>query len=130
MPFEVHIDTSDYAIGGVLKKNGLPIAYNSKKLDGYKKRCQFLRKKLFAIVHCLKTRQYYLGLYQTKVYPSNVSMKYFETQTQLSAHQLRCHNTLAVKNVELIHKLGHDNVIPNVLSEWKEFQAMSMIQAL
>ena len=33
-------------------------------------------------------------------------------------------------NVDLIHKPGCDNVVPDVLSRWEEFHAMSMTQAL
>ena len=78
-PFEVHTDASDFGIGGVLMKNGRPIAYESKKLDRCQKRWPTREKELFAVVHCLKTWQYYLGLHKTKVYTDNVSLKYFET---------------------------------------------------
>ena len=32
--FEVHMDASEFAIGGVLMQDGQPIAYESKKFDG------------------------------------------------------------------------------------------------
>lgn len=34
-PFEVHMDVSDFAIGGVLMEDGWFIAYENKKLDGF-----------------------------------------------------------------------------------------------
>ena len=74
--------------------------------------------------------QHYLRLHKTKVYTNNVSLKYFETQAQVSAKQLRWHNTLALMNVDLIHKLGYDNMVPDALSRWEEFHAMSTTQTL
>ena len=92
-PFEVHTDASDFAIGGVLMQDGRPIAYESKKLNGCQRRWPTHEKELFAIVHCLKTWKYYLGLHKTKVYTDNVSLKYFETQAQVSAKKFRWHDT-------------------------------------
>ena len=79
---------------------------------------------------CLKVWQHYLRLHKTKVYTDNVSLKYFETQTQVSAKQLPWHNTLALIDMELIHKPGPDNVVLDAISRWKEFQAISMTQTL
>ena len=129
-PFEVHTDASDFAIGGVLMQDGRPVAYESKKLDGCQRRWPTHEKELFAVVHCLKTWQHYLGLHKTKVFTDNVSLKYFETQAQMSAKQLRWHDTLALMNVDLIHKPGRDNVVPDALSRREEFQAMSTTQVL
>ena len=129
-PFEVHTDASDFAIGGVLMQDGRPIAYESKKLDGCQRRWPTHEKELFAVVHCLKMWQHYLGLHKTKVYTDNVSLKYFETQAHVSAKQLRWHDTLALMNVDLIHKPGRDNVVPDALSRREEFQDMSTTQVL
>ena len=52
----------------------------------------------------------------TKIYTDNVSLKYFDIQTQVRAKQLRWHDTLALMNMELIHKLGRYNVMPDTLS--------------
>jgi hypothetical protein len=110
-PFEVHIDVSDFATGNKLMHDTRPIASESKNLDGSKRRWPIHVKELFAILHCLKTWQDYLELHKTKVYMDNVSLKYFETQGQMSIKQLRWHDTLALMNVDLIHKPGHDNVV-------------------
>jgi hypothetical protein len=36
--------------------------------------------------------------------------------------QLQWHNTLAFMDIELIHKLNKDNVMPNALNHKKEYQ--------
>jgi hypothetical protein len=129
-PFEVHTDASDFAIGGVLMQDGRPITYESKKLDGCQRRWPTHEKELFVVVHCLKTWQHYLGLFKTKVYTDNVSLKYFGTQVHMNAKQLRWHDTLVLMNVDLIHKPGRDNVVPDVLSRKEEFHTMSTTQVL
>ena len=60
----------------------------------------------------------------------NVSLKYFKTQTQVSAKQFRWHNTLVLMNVGLIHKPNHDNVVPDALNKYKEFEALNTTQTL
>ena len=89
-----------------------------------------LMKKNFAVVHCLKTWQHYLGLHKTKVYMDNVSLKYFETQVQVSGKQLRWHDTLVFMNVESIHKPGRDNVVFDALNRREEFQGLCMTYTL
>ena len=125
-PFEVHTDASDLAFGGVLMQDERPTTYKSKKLNGCQKRWPFHDNVFFALVHCLKTWQHYLGLHKTKIYTDNVSLKYVKTQAKVNAKQLRWYDTLALMNVELIHKRGRDNVVPDALSRQEEFQAMNI----
>jgi hypothetical protein len=44
-----------------------------------------------------------------------VSLRYLETQPRASAKQLQWHDTLALVNIELIHKNGKNNVVPNAI---------------
>jgi hypothetical protein len=43
----------------------------------------------------------------------NVSLGYLETQPKAMAKQLRWHDTFAPMDIELIHKPGKNNVVPN-----------------
>ena len=71
---------------------------------------------MWVVVHCVKLWQYYLGLEYTKVYMDNVSVQYFEMQSKITPKQWRWIDVLAYFNVNLIHKPGRDNVVPNALS--------------
>ena len=71
--------------------------------------------------------QHKLGLHKTKVYTDNVSWKYFGTQVQVSAKPFKWHDTLALMKVDLIHKVGHHNMVRDLVSEREEFQAISTI---
>jgi hypothetical protein len=68
-----------------------------------------------------------LGLHKTKVYTDNVSLKYFGTHVQVRTKPLRWHNILVLMKVDLIHIVGHNNMVQDVLSEREKFQAMSTI---
>jgi hypothetical protein len=69
-------------------------------------------------------------LHKTKVYTDNVSLKYFGTHAQVSAKLWQWHNILVLMKVDVIHNVGHNNMVRDMLSEREEFQAMSTIQIL
>ena len=121
-PFEVHTDALDFAIGGVLMQEGRPVAFESKKLSDVERRWPTHEKEMWAVVHCLKLWQHYLGLEYTKVYIDNVSVRYFETLPKITPKQWRWADVLACFNVDLIHKPGRDNVVPDALSRRQELR--------
>lgn len=120
--FKVQIDVNDFTINGVLLQDGHQIVFESKKFFGTQLRWPTHKKELYVIVCCLKTWQHYFEMHKTKVLIDNISLKYFETQPRTSTKQLRWHDTLVLLDLELIHKLGWDNIIPNALSKKEEFQ--------
>ncbi len=52
----------------------------------------------------------------------NVFLKYFETQPRATMKQMWWHDTLALMDIELICKLGNDNVVLDVLNYREEYQ--------
>jgi len=52
----------------------------------------------------------------------NISLQYFKTQPKASTKQLTWHNTMALLNVELIHKPGQNNVVLDALNTKEKFQ--------
>ncbi len=53
---------------------------------------------------------------------NNVSLRYFETQPRAITKQLCWHDTLALMDIELIHRPNKDNVVPYALSCKEEYQ--------
>ncbi len=50
------------------------------------------------------------------VWTDNVTLKYFATQPKLSSKQVRWQDTLALFNVDIRHKPGKENIVPDALS--------------
>ncbi len=50
------------------------------------------------------------------VWTDNVTLKYFSTQPKLSSKQVRWQDTLALFNVDIRHKPGKENIVPDALS--------------
>jgi hypothetical protein len=114
--FEIHSDTSDFAIGGVIVQDGRPVAFESKKLSETERRWPTHEKEMWVVIHCLKTWGHYIGSKDVVVWTDNVTLKYFATQPKLSSKQVRWQDTLALFNVDIRHKLGKENIIPDALS--------------
>ena len=53
LPFEVHIDASDQAIGGGVVQAGHPVAFESRKFNDAEQRYSTHEKEMVAVVHCL-----------------------------------------------------------------------------
>ncbi len=114
--FEIHSDASDFAIGGVLVQEGKSVAFESKKLSEMEQRWPTHEKEMWAVIHCLKTWGQYIGSKDVVVWTDNVTLKYFVTQPKLSSKQVRWQDTLALFNVDIRHKPGKENIVPNALS--------------
>ena len=53
LPFEVHTNTSNKEIGGVLVQEKHLVAYESKKLNDAEQKCSAHEKKFITVVHYL-----------------------------------------------------------------------------
>ncbi len=114
--FEIHSDASDFAIRGVIVQDGRLVAFESKKLSETERRWLTHEKEMWAVIHYLKTWGHYIGSKNVVVWTDNVTLKYFATQPKLSSKQIRWQNTLALFNVDIRHKPGKENIVPNALS--------------
>lgn len=128
LPFELHTDASDYAIGGVLMQNGHPIAFESRKLNETERRYTVQEKEMTAIVHCLRVWRHYLLGSHFSVKTDNVATSYFQTQKKLSPKQARWQDFLAEFDYTLEYKPGKVNVVADALSRKVELAAMSQVE--
>src|SRR5262249_14420895 len=87
LPFEVHTNASNRAIGGVMVQEGHPVAYESRKLKDTKQRYSTHEKEMLAVVHCFLLWCVYLLGMKFIVKTNNVANTYFKTQKKLSPKQ-------------------------------------------
>ena len=79
LPFEVHTDVSNRALGGVLVQEGHPVAFESRKLNAAEQRYIAHEKEMTAVIHCLETWKHYLMGTRFVVVTDNVANTFFKT---------------------------------------------------
>ena len=77
--FEIHMDASDFAIGGVLMQERHPIAFESRLLNEAEQRYTVQEKEMTAIVHCIRTWRHYLLGSKFMVKTENIATSYFQS---------------------------------------------------
>ena len=88
-PYEVVTDASDYGLGAVLLQEGLPIAFESRKLNSAELNYTVTEKEMLAVVHALRVWRCYLEGAEFTVFTDHVSNTFFQTQPNLSRRQAR-----------------------------------------
>ena len=116
LPFEVHTDASDKAIGGVLVQEKHLVAYESKKLNEAKQKCSAHEKEIIAVVHCLLAWRVYLLGCKFLVRTDNVTNTFFNTQKKLSPKQARLQELLQEYDFVWENKPGKYNEVADALS--------------
>lgn len=121
LPFTVTTDASGFAIGATLSQDhghGLqPVAYMSKKMLPAEKNYPVHEQELLAIVCALREWRHYLhsGIKFT-IITDHKSLRYINTQPNLSARQARWSELLAEFDYDIVYKEGKDNVVADALS--------------
>jgi hypothetical protein len=87
--FEIHFDAFDFATGRILVQGGRLVAFESKKLSETERRWLTHEKEMWAVIHCLKIWDHYIGSKDVVVWIDNVTLKYFAAQPKLSSKQVR-----------------------------------------
>ncbi|KAL9260764.1 Retrovirus-related Pol polyprotein from transposon 17.6-like protein [Drosera capensis] len=128
-PFEVHTDTSNFAIGGLLMQKGHPISFECRKLNDTERRHSVHEKEITTMVHCLLTWRHYLLGSKFVMMTDNVAMSYFQTQKKLTPKQARSQVFLTEFDFEFAYKLRKANLVADVLSRKAALIALSKPQS-
>ncbi|KAK4397971.1 RNA-directed DNA polymerase [Sesamum angolense] len=115
-PFEVQVDASDRALGGVLVQDKHPVAFESRKLKDAELRYNTHEKETTAVVHYLEAWRHYLLGTKFTVVTDNVANKYFKMQRKLSLKQARWQEFLGEFDFEWVHRQGKHNDVADALS--------------
>ena len=120
LPYTLHVDACDYAVGGVLSQNidGVerPIQYVSKQLTGSQLAWPVLVKEGYAIVFCLKKLQCYLHGADFTVYSDHAPLKSLWTKVHANSMVQRWSILLSEMNAKIIYKPGKFNTQADCIS--------------
>ena len=84
--FEVYVDASEIGVGGVLKQDSHPIAYESHNLSDVERRWPTHEKEMLAVMHCLQIWEPNLkAAMPFKIKKDNREVSYHQSQKKLSS---------------------------------------------
>ena len=121
LPFVIRTDASGFAVGGELLQNqghGLqPIAYMSKKMLPAEKNYPVHEQELLAIIVALREWRHYIYGKEFKVITDHQSLRYLQTQPNLSQRQMRWVEFLQqFQPFPIEYQPGKGNVVADALS--------------
>ena len=115
-PFKIEMDSSDYQLGGVIKQNGRPVAYNSRKLIGAEKNYTTIEKECLAIVEILKHFRTVLLGARITVFMDHKNLTHEMTKFA-TQHVLQWCLQLEEYGAKFCYKKGEENVVADALSQ-------------
>ncbi|KAL0314801.1 UNVERIFIED_CONTAM: hypothetical protein Sangu_2324500 [Sesamum angustifolium] len=115
-PFEVQVDASDRALGGVLVQDKHPVALESRKLKDVELRYCTHEKEMTAVGHCLDAWRHYLLGTKFTIVTDNVANTYFKMQQKLPLKQAHWQEFLGEFNFDWVHRPGKHNDVVDALS--------------
>ena len=120
-PYVIEVDSSDYAVGGVLlqkDEDGFmhPVAFESKKLSATERAYPAQERELLAILHALRIWRCFIDGRPFTVFSDHHPLKYFRTKTKPTPRLTRWIAELELYDPDIQYKPGKDNHIPDLLS--------------
>ena len=126
----VTTDASDYAMGAVLSQvwddGEHPVAFESRKMNPAEQNYPTHERELLAVIHALRTWRHYLLGRKFIIVSDHHSLKYLQTQPQLSRRQARWLEFLAEFDFEIVHRPGKSNVVADALSRLNNIEVQDL----
>ena len=115
IPFEVHTDSSDYQLGGVVSQRGKPIGFFSRKLNSAQKNYPTIEKELLGIAETLKEFRYILLGHKIIIWTDHQNLCSPKTVHECQ-RVMRQRLLLEEYGAEIRHIAGTSNVVADAIS--------------
>ena len=126
----VTTDASDFAIGAVLSQvwddGEHPVAFESRKMNLAERNYPTDERELLAVIHALRTWRHYLLGGKFIIVSDHNSLKFLQTQPQLSRRQARWLEFLAESDFEIIQRPRKSNVVADALSKLNNIEVQDL----
>ena len=120
LPFCLATDASDKAIGATLFQTvdeiEHPICFYSKKLDSHQKNYSTIEKEALALILSVRTFSIYFGTSVVKIYTDHSPLQFLQRMANHNQKLLRWSLELQQFNLEICHRSGKENLLPDLLS--------------
>ena len=119
-PFSVAVDASDVAMGAYLFQTVdnivHPICYYSKRLNVHQQNYATVEKEAFALLSAVRVFNIYFGSHPVTVYSDHSPLQFLSKMSNHNQKLLRWSLELQQYNLNIVHRPGKENLIPDILS--------------
>lgn len=126
LPFDIETDASDYQLGAVVKQNGRPIAYYSRKLSDAQRNYTTIEKELLSVVETLKAFRSLLQGGKINIYTDHKNLTHSLTAFQ-TQRVLRWRLFLEEFQPSFFYIKGQQNVVADTLSRLPRAGSSSLV---
>jgi hypothetical protein len=119
-PFAIAVDASAVAIGANLLQviDGVehPLCYFSKRLNSHQQNYATIEKEALALILAVRMFSVYFSSHPVTVYSDHSPLQFLKTMANFNQKLLRWSLELQQYNLNIVHRPGRLNLIPDVLS--------------
>ncbi|MCO5581432.1 hypothetical protein L7F22_035316 [Adiantum nelumboides] len=123
------VDACAKGVGGILRQEGHPIAYESRQLCIHERNYPTHDLELLAVIHTLKNWRHYLLSQIFELVTDHKSLKWIFTQPELNMRQRRWVEFLQEFNFEIKFRPGKENQAADALSRRVATLAISLLSS-
>lgn len=127
-PFSMAVDAADKCMGAylfqVIDDIEHPICYFSKALNEHQRRYSTIEKEALALLLSVRAFSVYFGSTPVTVYTDHSPLQFLQRMSSVNQKLLRWNLELQAYNLNIVHRPGRFNIIPDILSRPSTVEAV------